>query len=229
MTLPLGLLRSRRHDLRPPTGSAMAIRMIRCPSEPPSLNELIRWLERLRPCWQRPEAFFEARSELVHDLRWRSRAAARRSPQAVRQARRSGSDGSYHPSVLARLERADDRIGRAARLVKPRLSRRCVRIRTQGWPSILACIRMATHRPTERPETPDATTEANAGQAVAGICSPLRALRRFRLVAVSTLAAGISSSRSRNVSGSYNAISFRSPRKGTTLEARVLRPSPSMG
>jgi hypothetical protein len=41
----------------------------RPPDQPPSLDEVVRRLQRLRPCWQRPESFFEARSELVHDLR----------------------------------------------------------------------------------------------------------------------------------------------------------------
>jgi hypothetical protein len=41
----------------------------RLPDAPPNLDEVIRRLQRLRPCWQRPESFFEARSDLVHDLR----------------------------------------------------------------------------------------------------------------------------------------------------------------
>ena len=47
---------------------------------PPSLDELIRRLQRLHPCWQEPERFFEARSELVHDLRWIARSGSPGAP-----------------------------------------------------------------------------------------------------------------------------------------------------
>ena len=33
------------------------------------LADLARSLERLRPCWRDPSHFFEARAELVHQLR----------------------------------------------------------------------------------------------------------------------------------------------------------------
>ena len=33
------------------------------------LADLARTLERLRPCWRDPSHFFEARAELVHQLR----------------------------------------------------------------------------------------------------------------------------------------------------------------
>ena len=55
---------------------ATAIPMIRSRSDPPTLDELIRRVARLRPCWTRPEAFFEERSDLVHDLRRLARQGA---------------------------------------------------------------------------------------------------------------------------------------------------------
>jgi hypothetical protein len=33
----------------------------------PDLYEITRRVAQLRPCWTRPEAFFEARSDVVHD------------------------------------------------------------------------------------------------------------------------------------------------------------------
>ena len=73
---------------------------------PPSLDELIRRLQRLRPCWQEPERFFEARSELVHDLRSIARDGSSGAP-----GRPAGPPP--HVQRLAALARAQQaRIGR---------------------------------------------------------------------------------------------------------------------
>jgi hypothetical protein len=86
----------------------------------------------------------------------------------------------------------------AARLVKPRLWRRWVRTRTHSRRSSLACIRIASHSPTERPEAPAATTAASSGQAVLGT----NRRRRPPRGPVSILTLEIPSGPSRNASGS---------------------------
>ena len=60
------------------------------PDPPPSLDELIRRLQRLRPCWIRPEAFFEERSDIVHHLRRIARNGLPQAPSrpAVERERR---------------------------------------------------------------------------------------------------------------------------------------------
>jgi hypothetical protein len=55
--------------------------MIASPS--PDLHELASRLARLRPCWQRPEAFFEARSDLAAERR---RMARQGPPEALGRA-----------------------------------------------------------------------------------------------------------------------------------------------
>jgi hypothetical protein len=84
--------------------------MIRSRSDsPPSLDELIRRLQRLRPCWQQPEIFFEARSDLVHDLRRLVRqegheAQARACVPSPRE-RRLAAFARLQAAELARLRR----------------------------------------------------------------------------------------------------------------------------
>ena len=89
----------------------------------------------------------------------------------------------------------------AARLVKPRLSRRCVRTRTHSRPSSLACMRIASHSPTERPEAPAATTAASSGQAVLGTNRRSRVALRLLRAPVPILTVGISSGPSLRVVG----------------------------
>ncbi len=52
-------------------------------SAPPDLHDLARRLARLRPCWNRPEAFFEARSDLAAELR---QLARQRPPETLERA-----------------------------------------------------------------------------------------------------------------------------------------------
>jgi hypothetical protein len=54
--------------------------MTRGPAELPGLDELARRVAQLRPCWTRPEAFFEARSDIVHDLRQLARKGSPGAP-----------------------------------------------------------------------------------------------------------------------------------------------------
>jgi hypothetical protein len=91
------------------------------PDPPPSLDELIRRLQRLRPCWQRPESFFEARSELVHDLR---RLAGGASGAPSRPA--GPSERERRLMALARgLAGEVDRLQRLlAQATRPRVRRR---------------------------------------------------------------------------------------------------------
>jgi hypothetical protein len=66
---------------RPPTGSARAIPMMRCRSEPPpSLDEIARRVARLHPSWCDPQRFFEERSDLAHALRWLARNGPPEAP-----------------------------------------------------------------------------------------------------------------------------------------------------
>jgi hypothetical protein len=87
----------------------------RPPDQPPSVDELIRWLQHLRPCWQ-PERVFEARSELVHDLRRLARDGSSGAP-----GRPEGpSERERRLAVLARgladeVERLRRLLGEAAR------------------------------------------------------------------------------------------------------------------
>jgi hypothetical protein len=60
----------------------------------PDRHELASRLARLRPCWNRPEAFFEARRDLAAEscAAWPTRGRWR--PQDARQARRQENAGS---------------------------------------------------------------------------------------------------------------------------------------
>jgi hypothetical protein len=93
----------------------------RPPDQPPSVDELIRRLQHLRPCWQ-PERVFEARSKLVHDLRRLARDGSSGAP-----GRPAGpSERERRLAVLARgladeVERLQRMLAEAAR---PRARRR---------------------------------------------------------------------------------------------------------
>jgi len=86
---------------------ATAILMIRSCSDPPTLDELIRRVARLRPCWQQPEIFFEARSDLVHDLR--------------RLARQGGQESRARACVPSPRERRLEALARAQAAENARL------------------------------------------------------------------------------------------------------------
>jgi hypothetical protein len=93
----------------------------RPPDQPPSVDELIRWLQHLRPCWQ-PERVFEARSELVHDLRRLARDGSSGAP-----GRPAGpSERERRLTVVARsLAGEVDRLQRRlAQATRPRARRR---------------------------------------------------------------------------------------------------------
>ena len=97
--------------------------MTRCRSEAPSLDELARRVAQLRPCWTRPETFFEQRSGIVHDLR----QLARKSPAGAPGRPAGPSERERRLAVLARgladeVERLRRLLGEAAR-ARPRRRR----------------------------------------------------------------------------------------------------------
>jgi hypothetical protein len=101
---------------------------------PPSLDELIRRLARLRPCWTRPEMFFEARSEFAHDLRQLARSGSSGAP-----SRPAGpSEAERRLVALARglageVERLRRLLGDAAR-ARPRRRRQAPDDRQMALP-----------------------------------------------------------------------------------------------
>jgi hypothetical protein len=108
--------------------------MTRSRSEPLDLHELVRRLQRLRPCWQRPEAFFEERAELAHALR---RIARHGSPLPASQPA-GPSPRELRAVALARalageVERLRRQLAQAAR-PRPRRRRREVDRRQLALP-----------------------------------------------------------------------------------------------
>jgi hypothetical protein len=97
--------------------------MIRCRSEPPDLHELARRVAQLRPCWQRPEIFFEQRSGIAHDLRRLAGAAPPLGHPAgpPPQVQRLAALARFQAARIARLER------QLAGACRPRFRRRRVR------------------------------------------------------------------------------------------------------
>jgi hypothetical protein len=91
--------------------SRTAERRARGDEPPPDLHEIVRRVARLRPCWQQPEWFFEARSDLVHDLR-------RLAHQGDQEARGRAIDPSPRErrlETLARVQAAE--IGRLRQML----------------------------------------------------------------------------------------------------------------
>jgi len=94
----------------------------RGPDPLPSLDEMIRRLQRLRPCWQRPESFFEARSELAHDLRQLARSGSSGSPsRPAGPSPRERKLAALARSLAGEVERLQRMLAEAAR---PRARRR---------------------------------------------------------------------------------------------------------
>jgi hypothetical protein len=83
--------------------------MMRSCSDPPTLDELIRRVARLRPCWTRPEAFFETRSDIVDDLR--------------RLARQGGLESQARACAPSPRERRLEALARALASENARLQR----------------------------------------------------------------------------------------------------------
>jgi hypothetical protein len=106
--------------------------MNRGPSELPDLDELARRVAQLRPCWTRPETFFEARSDIVHDLR----QLARKGPSGAPGRPAGPSEAERRLMALARglageVERR--RLGEAAR-ARPRRRRQAPDDRQMALP-----------------------------------------------------------------------------------------------
>jgi hypothetical protein len=84
--------------------------MMRCPSEPPpSLDEVIRRLRRLVPCWQDPTRFYRQRDDLVDDLHRLARSGSPGAPsppaEASPQAQRLAALARFQAARITRLER----------------------------------------------------------------------------------------------------------------------------
>jgi hypothetical protein len=96
--------------------------MNRGSSELPDLDELARRVAQLRPCWTRPETFFEQRSGIVHDLR----QLARKSPAGAPGRPAGPSERERRLTVVARsLAGEVDRLQRRlAQATRPRARRR---------------------------------------------------------------------------------------------------------
>ena len=93
----------------------------RPPDQPPSLDEVVRRLQRLRPCWQRPESFFEARSELVHDLRRLAGGASGAPSRPAGPSERERRLTVVARSLAGEVDRLQRRLAQATR---PRVRRR---------------------------------------------------------------------------------------------------------
>jgi hypothetical protein len=88
----------------------------------PDLHELAKRVAQLRPCWTRPEMFFEARSELAHDLRQLARSGSSGSPsRPAGPSPRERKLAALARSLAGEVERLQRMLAEAAR---PRARRR---------------------------------------------------------------------------------------------------------
>jgi hypothetical protein len=100
--------------------------MIPCRSEPPpSLDEVIRRLRRLTPCWQDPTRFYRQRDDLVDDLHRLAHNGSSEAPGrpagALPQVQRLAALVAFKNDEIARLQR------QLAEACRPRPRRRRVR------------------------------------------------------------------------------------------------------